>query len=333
MSKDVTLEYQSMIDTKLPGGTIPQDTLWVSPRIGDGYLSRSIELSNGLSVHLQEFRMHGTGNVMVGRGSFEQPEIFFYTCLSGVSGISESWPGSTHLSRLSGVELNEYPTSSMEVRCSQPIRTVTVGVDSNELSRISGLNRNDILEMLHRASAFLECKSTSTAPLSGLDLELRMVAGQALRGISTFPDDTLYIKAKALEILALHIRQLASFAKMHRAEKALPDGPDQVALACDILTEEMADPPGARELACRVGMNHNQLVAAFRERMNLTPFSYLRNIRLDRARNLLAKGRCNVTEAAYLVGYGSLSHFTKAFRDQFGINPKSWAKKEKSRDR
>jgi AraC-like DNA-binding protein len=101
---------------------------------------------------------------------------------------------------------------------------------------------------------------------------------------------------------------------------------EKIARACEILRKEMSEPPGARELARRVGLNHNQLVQGFREMFDLGPFEYLRNIRLEKARDLIAGHECNVTEAAFSVGYSSLSHFTKSFREKFGINPKALAK-------
>ena len=41
----------------------------------------------------------------------------------------------------------------------------------------------------------------------------------------------------------------------------------------------------------------------------------------ERAAELLKSGRCNVTEAAFEVGYSSLSHFSQAFHEMFGCCP------------
>ena len=48
---------------------------------------------------------------------------------------------------------------------------------------------------------------------------------------------------------------------------------------------------------------------------------YLRQARMERAAELLRTGRCNVTEAAFAVGYNSLSHFSSAFHETFGCCP------------
>jgi AraC-like DNA-binding protein len=55
--------------------------------------------------------------------------------------------------------------------------------------------------------------------------------------------------------------------------------------------------------------------------MDMTIPQYVRQIRIERAAELLLEGRHNVTEAAMEVGYSSLSHFSKAFCTTIGCCP------------
>ena len=48
---------------------------------------------------------------------------------------------------------------------------------------------------------------------------------------------------------------------------------------------------------------------------------YVRQIRMERAAELLKSGKFNVTEAALEVGYNSLSHFSQAFCETMGCCP------------
>ena len=48
---------------------------------------------------------------------------------------------------------------------------------------------------------------------------------------------------------------------------------------------------------------------------------YLRQLRMERAAELLRAGEFNVTEVALEVGYNSLSHFSAAFHEMFGCCP------------
>ena len=55
------------------------------------------------------------------------------------------------------------------------------------------------------------------------------------------------------------------------------------------------------------------------------PSVYIRELRLREAAALLARGRGNVGEVAYAVGFASLSHFTHRFRDRYGVTPSAYA--------
>ena len=48
---------------------------------------------------------------------------------------------------------------------------------------------------------------------------------------------------------------------------------------------------------------------------------FLRHIRLDNAERLLKSGKYNVSEVMYMVGFSSLSYFSRAFKKEFGRLP------------
>ena len=75
------------------------------------------------------------------------------------------------------------------------------------------------------------------------------------------------------------------------------------------------------EVARSVGMCRTKLYDYFRMVYGITPFDYLRNKRLETAVTLLNEGKVNVTQASYAVGYASLSHFSKTFKEHFGFSP------------
>ena len=77
-------------------------------------------------------------------------------------------------------------------------------------------------------------------------------------------------------------------------------------------------------LARHVGCAPHYLSRLFRQHSGKTLSQKLREIRIDRAATLLRDGSCNVTEAAFEVGYNSLSHFTKAFVAEKGQRPSDW---------
>lgn len=96
---------------------------------------------------------------------------------------------------------------------------------------------------------------------------------------------------------------------------------ERVKVVCDILQNRMSNPPTLDELGKAVHCSPYYLSRLFTRSRRMTIQQYLRKIRLERAAEMLRKGECNVTEAAFEVGYNSLSYFSTAFHEMFGCSP------------
>jgi DNA-binding response OmpR family regulator len=87
------------------------------------------------------------------------------------------------------------------------------------------------------------------------------------------------------------------------------------------LDQRFSDPEFATsEFASRVAMSERQLQRKLKALINYTPREYLRNYRLREALKMLQAG-ASVADAAYSVGFLSLSYFAKCFKAQFGVTP------------
>ena len=75
-----------------------------------------------------------------------------------------------------------------------------------------------------------------------------------------------------------------------------------------------------------LGMSRTHLTRKLKILTGLTPGALIRNIRLEKAAELLLKKGGNVTEVANSVGISNPSNFTKAFRNYFGVTPKDYSK-------
>ena len=58
--------------------------------------------------------------------------------------------------------------------------------------------------------------------------------------------------------------------------------------------------------------------------MGCSPSEYLTELRLRRAATLLVSTNLSVSEIALEVGYLSLSHFSRVFRERFGKTPRAF---------
>ena len=99
----------------------------------------------------------------------------------------------------------------------------------------------------------------------------------------------------------------------------------------DIIHKHIAEPEySLEEFGKEIGMSRMQLHRKIKALTDYSPHQFIRFIRLKKAAELLNKGTGNVTEIAYDVGFNSLSHFAKTFREQFGKSPSDYIRNKHS---
>jgi AraC-like DNA-binding protein len=130
----------------------------------------------------------------------------------------------------------------------------------------------------------------------------------------------LWYQAKALEVAAALLYQpLPNEELFCQRQKRLSD--DRVQKVIAILKNDLAEPPPLEEIGRRVGCSHFYLSRIFTQTTGKTISAQLRELRMERAAELLREGRMNVTQVALEVGYSSPSHFSTAFHEIFGCCP------------
>lgn len=78
------------------------------------------------------------------------------------------------------------------------------------------------------------------------------------------------------------------------------------------------------EVANRVSMNYSYFSKLFKEQTGLTFTAYLIKVRMEEARKLLKDPTLRINEISEKVGYGNLYHFSRAFKNYFGVSPKEY---------
>lgn len=143
---------------------------------------------------------------------------------------------------------------------------------------------------------------------------------EGLRHCPVFsPAQEMWFRSKALEVAAhLFFRPPGGELLCTRTQRLARERVEKAQL---ILRERMQYPPSLEELAQMVNCSPFYLSRQFTQAGGMTMQQFLRQVRLERAAELLKTGRCNVTEAALEVGYNSLSHFSSAFHEMFGCCP------------
>ncbi len=130
----------------------------------------------------------------------------------------------------------------------------------------------------------------------------------------------LWYQTKALELAAelffLAPGERELFCQRHQRLSA-----ERVEKVIGLLRQSLESPPNLEEIGRAVGCSPFHLSRTFSAATGMTIPQYLRQLRMERAAELLRSGKFNVTEAALEVGYSSLSHFSQAFHETFGCCP------------
>jgi AraC-like DNA-binding protein len=130
----------------------------------------------------------------------------------------------------------------------------------------------------------------------------------------------IWYQCKALELAVTFFLQPPPEAEMFctRQQRLAQERVEQVIF---LLKQNLAEPPTLEELGKKTGCSHFYLSRIFSAQTGHTITQHLRQLRMERAAELLKSGKFNVTEAALEVGYNSLSYFSAAFTETFGVCP------------
>jgi AraC-like DNA-binding protein len=129
-----------------------------------------------------------------------------------------------------------------------------------------------------------------------------------------------YREAKVIELIAYQIDELTKLAqagdlKLTAEEEILMEYCHQVLLS------SLENPPSLIELAEQVGMSDYRLKTGFKQMYGLTPFRFVVDQRMLRAKELLQTREMTVGEVALTVGFTSVGSFSNSFYEKFGIRP------------
>ena len=95
----------------------------------------------------------------------------------------------------------------------------------------------------------------------------------------------------------------------------------RIGRAVAMLRADFARPLRVEELAAAAGMSPSSFHQHFRALTSLSPLQFQKHLRLVEARRLMLVDAMPVSGAAFAVGYGSVSQFTREYGRMFGLPP------------
>ncbi len=103
-------------------------------------------------------------------------------------------------------------------------------------------------------------------------------------------------------------------------ESCVPECREEIEKACSFMEQHYAERIYLEQICRCAGLSKSTLLRAFALSKGVTPYSYLENIRIGKAKKLLEQGVPPV-EAALQTGFSDQSHFTNYFNRFIGLAP------------
>ena len=79
-------------------------------------------------------------------------------------------------------------------------------------------------------------------------------------------------------------------------------------------------------VARHVDVSPSYLTALFQKNLQISPGEYIRRIKLQESKQMIREDNMNFTEIAAALQYSTVHHFSRQFKDKFGITPTEYAK-------
>lgn len=132
----------------------------------------------------------------------------------------------------------------------------------------------------------------------------------------------LYFQSKINEAVALVLSQ----AEVQAGAAIKDEDYHQLKKVEQYLARHYGDDVSLETLARVACMSVSKLKYTFKRVYDLNPSHYIRNLRIEKAKELLCGGTHNIAEIARTIGYKTPSALSKAFKEQTGLRPKDFRK-------
>jgi AraC family transcriptional regulator len=161
----------------------------------------------------------------------------------------------------------------------------------------------------------IEHRRASDPTLHHIALALRagVQSGDAL--------DRMYGEALSTALAVHLLREYgAAVLEPKRQHGGLPR--EKLVRAVEYIQDQLDTDLTVSGIAQAVGMSPDHFTRLFKESTGQSPYRYVVEARVRKAKELLTTGKFTISEAAYHVGFVDQSHLTRHFKRIFGLPPK-----------
>ena len=127
-------------------------------------------------------------------------------------------------------------------------------------------------------------------------------------------------------LLMLHREAAAPRAGKLQASNAVHSENEIIRQAQQYISTHIREKLSVPLVARQVDVSPSYLTALFHKNLQISPGEYIRRIKLQESKQMIRENNLNFTEIAAELQYSTVHHFSRQFKDKFGITPTEYAK-------
>jgi signal transduction histidine kinase/ligand-binding sensor domain-containing protein/AraC-like DNA-binding protein/CheY-like chemotaxis protein len=203
-----------------------------------------------------------------------------------------------------------------------------------KLPGMSGLEVSDALKK-DAITAHIPVIIISGENIPGLESECYSYGAM---GFLAKPFSGQMLKNKVFALLeTIHLnKQKANQQNKHAIVFNLPESADDIIIhrIIELLNSNIENPDcDIDSLATELGLSRTQFWRKTKSILGKTPSILLRDLRLNKASEMIKSGKYRVSDVAYHVGFSDPRYFTRSFTKQFGISPSEYYEMHKNHNK
>lgn len=140
-----------------------------------------------------------------------------------------------------------------------------------------------------------------------------------------YSTDIILSQLKLLLLLLLREAEAPKGAKLQTAN-AIHSENEIIRQAQQFISAHIREKLSVPLVARQVDVSPSYLTALFHKNLQISPGEYIRRIKLQESKQMIRENNLNFTEIAAELQYSTVHHFSRQFKEKFGITPTEYAK-------